>query len=79
MSYHLIVSRPFGKYQRGAHIDDPAEIKAAIAEHPHEVVKIYPKAEHVSGDFHRTEDEIAKRDAEVKAALIAKTEVKAKV
>lgn len=39
--HHLTVTRAFGKYRPGDHIEDDAEIKAALAgEHRHAVVKV---------------------------------------
>lgn len=72
MHFHLTVAQPFGKYERGAHISDQAEAAEILAgPHKHNVVQRIASAEHVSGDFYRTDAEIAARDAKVKAALSA--------
>lgn len=73
MHLHLTVSEPFGKYAKGAHISDPTEVSAVLnGPNRHHVVQRIPSPEHISGDFHRTDAEIAERDAKVKAALTAK-------
>lgn len=75
MHFHLTVHAAFGKYERGALISDPAEVAAILASHnKHNVTQRIPSAEHVSGDFHRTDAEIADRDAKVRAALMASKE-----
>lgn len=39
--HHLTVTRPFGKFNRGDHVEDEAEIAAILAgEHRHAVVKV---------------------------------------
>jgi hypothetical protein len=61
---HLTVQQPFGKYERGSLISDPAEVAAILAgPNRHSVTQRIPAAEHVSGDFHRTDAEIAERNA----------------
>lgn len=40
MKYHLIVTAPFGDYQRGDRITDAKAIEKALAENTNEVVKV---------------------------------------
>lgn len=80
MHFHLTVQQPFkvdGKeYVRGTLVSDKAEVDMILAgPHRHNVTQRIPSAEHISGDFHRTDAEIAERDAKVKAALTAKPKV----
>ena len=61
MSYHLTVTEPFGDYKRGDHITDPSVIAKVKESHPQHVVQRFPHPEHVSGDFYRSDLEIAER------------------
>lgn len=80
MHFHLTVQQPFGDYKRGDLISDPAEVAKVLAgPNHHNVTQRIPHAVHISGDFHRTDEEIAARDAKVKAELTAKFADKAKV
>lgn len=67
MSNHLTVVNPFGNYKRGDHVTDPAEVKKLVLERPHDVVQRHPHAHHHSGDFYRTDAEIAHMHAEHEA------------
>jgi len=40
MNYHLIVTTPWGDYQRGERITDPAKVQAILAEHHDKVVRV---------------------------------------
>lgn len=79
MYYHLTVVQPFadkmapgGVYQKGDHITDPVKVDEVLnGPHQHSVVKRIPHAEHVSGDFYRSDAELAARDAAVKKQLMA--------
>jgi hypothetical protein len=64
VSFHLVVSRPFGKYERGQQIHDQAELQAIWnSDMRHNVVRAISKPEQTSGDFFRTDAELsAKRD-----------------
>lgn len=58
---HLTVIEPFGKYGRGAHITDADEVAAILAgENSHHVVQRYASKEHASGDFYKSDAELAK-------------------
>ena len=65
MYYHLTVTEPFGDYKRGDHITDPSVIAKVKESHPQHVVQRFPHPEHLSGDFYRSDREIADRNAEV--------------
>lgn len=78
MDFHLTVQQPFGTYKRGDLISDPAEVKAVLeGPNRHSVTQRIPHAVHISGDFHRTDAQIAERDARVKDQLV-KLDTKAK-
>jgi hypothetical protein len=73
MSMHLTVVNPFKKYVRGALISDAAEVAEILqSEYRQNVVQRIPHPEHVSGDFHRTDDEIAARKDKLSAAAPVK-------
>jgi hypothetical protein len=64
MSFHLTVVSPFSlhgrSYQKGDHITDPALVAEVLEGHTaHSVIKRFPKPEHASGDFYKTDRERA--------------------
>jgi hypothetical protein len=62
VSIHLVVTQPFDSFKRGDIITDPALIAAiSHGEHQHSVVQSIMKPEHKSGDFFRTDAELAER------------------
>lgn len=64
-SIHLTVSQPFGSYKRGDLITDPVLVKS-IKRGPyrHNVVQMVSHPAHQSGDFWRTDKELAERKDE---------------
>lgn len=51
-AFILTVRQPFSGYKRGDLITDKATVKQILAgNHKHDVVKSFPKPEHVSGAF----------------------------
>lgn len=70
MSYHLTVVNPFGGYNKGDHITDAAKVAEVLAgPNLHSVLKRFPHAEHLSGDFYRTDAQLKERDDAVRAKL----------
>jgi len=57
---HLVVSQPFESYAKGQIITDQALVaKLRRGPHRHSVVRVIEKPEHASGDFFRSDAELA--------------------
>ncbi len=58
MSIHVVVTRAFGDYKRGALITGPEAEALLAGEHAHDVVRSISHLSHLSGDFFRTDAEL---------------------